>query len=271
MVQRGRNLALPLPRRLVNDMLHFARRVPTVPVERVIDVGRVQHLRKRVPQRVGWCALFLRAYGLVAARFPELRRAYLDFPKPRLYEHPYSIASLAFERCYRGENAVFFGQIRGPENQPLLALEEHLRNYKESPVEQVSLYRRALRVSRFPGPVRRLLWWYALNLSGPGRARRLGTFGLSTYSALGAHSLHPLSPLSTTLNYGPVHEDGAVAVRIVYDHRAMDGCTVARALAALEEVFNGALLQEMSRLCAGDVPREKGKIPFPGSVPRKAS
>ena len=250
MAQHGRYLALSPPRRLVNDMLHFARRIPTIPVERSIDVGLVQELRERVRPRPGWCALFLKAYGLVATRFPELRRAYLGFPKPRLYEHPYNIASLAVERCYRGEYEVFFGQIRAPENQPLVALEAHLRKYKESPVEQVSLYRRALRVSRFPGPVRRLMWWYALNMSGPGRAHRLGTFGLSTYSALGAQSLHPLSPLSTTLNYGPVRENRTVAVRIVYDHRAMDGCTVARALAALEEVMNGELLQEMGWLCA---------------------
>jgi hypothetical protein len=210
----------------------------------------------------------------VAARFPELRRAYLDFPTPRLYEHPYNVASLAVERCYRGQYEVFFAQIRAPENQPLVALEGHLRNYKESPVQQVSLYRRALRVSRFPGPVRRLMWWYALNLSGPGRARRLGTFGLSTYSALGAHSLHPLSPLSTTLNYGPVREDGTVAVRIVYDHRTMDGGTIARALAALEEVFNDELLQEMSGLCAGKggcCSQERGTVPLSPSAQREAS
>ena len=273
MAQHGRYLPLSLPRRLVNDMLHFAHRVPTVPVERSINVARIQDLRERLPRRLGWCAIFLKAYGLVAARFPALRRAYLGFPKPRLYEHPYSIASLAVERFYRGEYEVFFAQIRGPENQPLVALEEHLWNYKESPVEEVSLYRRALRFSRFPGPARQLLWWYALNQSGPGRARRLGTFGLSTYSALGAQSLHPLSPLSTTLNNGPLRGDGTMSVRIVYDHRAMDGCTIARALAALQEVLNGEVLQEMSQLCAGKdaVPfRKWGTVPFSGSVQGEA-
>jgi hypothetical protein len=175
----------------------------------------------------------------------------MPFPRPRLYEHPYNIASVAVERSYREEREVFFGHIRAPETQSLVALQEHLRNYKEAPVEQVSLYRRALRVSRFPLPIRRLMWRYALHLSGPGRARRLGTFGLSTYSALGAHSLHPLSPLSTTLNYGPVREEGTVIVRIVYDNRTMDGCTVARALGAMEEVSNEELLQEMRGLCDG--------------------
>jgi hypothetical protein len=171
----------------------------------------------------------------------------MEFPRPRLYEHPFSIASLAVERLYEGEFGVFFGHVRAPENQALLSLEAYVHKYKESPVEQVPIFRRALRVSRFPRPVRRLMWWYGLHLSGPGRARRLGTFGLSTYSSLGAQSLHPLSPLSTILNYGPVNEEGTVNVRIVYDHRVMDGSTVARALAALEEVFNGELLREMTR------------------------
>jgi hypothetical protein len=246
--EQGRYLALSPMRRLVNDMLHFARRMPSVPVERSVDVLRACQMRERMRHRVGWCALFLKAYGLVAARFPELRRAYMEYPGPRLYEHPYSIASVAVERIYQGEPGVFFGHIRAPENQALLGLEQYIRNYKELPVEQVPIYRRALRVSRFPAPVRRLMWWYGLHLSGAGRARRLGTFGLSTYSALGAQSLHPLSPLCTTLNYGRVDEKGRVHVRIVYDHRVMDGSTIARALAALEEVFNGEVLREMAGL-----------------------
>jgi hypothetical protein len=171
MVQRGHYLSLSLPRRVVNDMLHFAHRVPGVPVERLIDVRLVRDLRKNVTQRLGWCTLFLKAYGLVASRFPELRRAYFPFPKPRLYEHPYNVASVAIERFYRGQYEVFFGQIQAPENLPLLELQERLRKYKESRVEQVSQYRRALRLSRFPLPVRRLMWQCALHLSGPRRAR----------------------------------------------------------------------------------------------------
>jgi hypothetical protein len=85
--------------------------------------------------------------------------------------------------------------------------------------------------------MRRLLWWYALNWSGYNRARTLGTFGISVYSGLGAEGLHPLSPLTTTLNYGVISADGNVEVRIVYDHRVLDGSTVARALGDLEKVL----------------------------------
>jgi hypothetical protein len=76
----------------------------------------------------------------------------------------------------------------------------------------------------------------------------MGTFGVSVYSGLGAASLHPLSVLTTTLNYGVIGDDGNVDVRIVYDHRVMDGGTVARALGHLEEVMNGDMVKELRRL-----------------------
>jgi hypothetical protein len=140
---------------------------------------------------------------------------------------------------------VFFGALRGPERQSLADLETALVAFKERPVEAVPRFRRALCVSRLPLPARRLLWWLGLNASGAKRAKRMGTFGVSVYSALGAESLHPLSPLTTTLTYGVIRADGRVPVRLVYDHRVLDGATVARALALLEQVLNGEILAEL--------------------------
>jgi pyruvate/2-oxoglutarate dehydrogenase complex dihydrolipoamide acyltransferase (E2) component len=73
----------------------------------------------------------------------------------------------------------------------------------------------------------------------------MGTFGVSVYSALGAESLHPLSPLTTAFNYGVIQPDGHVDVRIIYDHRVIDGATVARALLDLEKVLNQDILREL--------------------------
>lgn len=248
---QGRYLRLSPPRRLVMDMLHFARKIPSVPVQRSIDVSALQTARMRLPNRPGWVALFLKGYGLVTARFPELRRAYLGFPWGRLYEHPHSIATVAVERRYQDELGVFFGHIRAPEQQDLMSLERALRKYQDTPIESIGLFRRSLKISRLPWPLRRLMWWIGLNSSGPKRAKRLGTFGMSVYSRLGASSLHPLSVMTTTLNYGVVSPEGLVDVRLVYDHRVLDGGTVARALAALEEVMNREVLAEL-RCLAGD-------------------
>jgi hypothetical protein len=203
-----------------------------------------------MPRPVNWCAIFTKAYGQVAAAVPELRRAYLAFPRPRLYEHPSNIASVAIERHYQDDNAVFFAQLRGPEGQSLRDLDAHLRRFKTEPIETIGLFRRAVTVSRLPRWLRRFLWWTTLNLSGPKRARRLGTFGVSSYSGLGAESLHPLSPLTTTLHYGVIQRDGTVTVRITYDHRVMDGSTVARALALLETVLNQDMVAELREAAA---------------------
>jgi hypothetical protein len=241
----GRSIPLSAPRRLICDLLHFARKIPSVPVQRWIDVSELAQARARLVDRPSWCAVLTKAYAVVAARLPPLRRAYFDFPGPRLYEHPYSIASVAVERTFQGEPAVFFGHLRCPDQQPLYELDDHLRRFKEAPVESIGGFRRALRVSRLPRPLRRLAWRVGLCVSGRMRARYMGTFGVSVYSALGAESLHPLSPLTTTLNYGVIGPDGRVPVRVVYDHRVMDGATVARALALLQEVLRGELLVEL--------------------------
>ncbi len=60
----------------------------------------------------------------------------------------------------------------------------------------------------------------------------------------------PLSPLTTTLNYGVIAANGDVPVRLIYDHRVMDGATVARALARLADVLDGAILGELRDLVA---------------------
>jgi pyruvate/2-oxoglutarate dehydrogenase complex dihydrolipoamide acyltransferase (E2) component len=58
--------------------------------------------------------------------------------------------------------------------------------------------------------------------------------------------------LTTTINYGPIEPDGSVDVRIVYDHRVLDGGTVARALDHLERILGCEILAELRYLQAVD-------------------
>jgi hypothetical protein len=244
----GRKLSLSLPRRLICDLVHFAQKVPTVPVQRRMNLAAVVTARQTAALRPSWCAIFTKAYARVAAGRPELRRAYLSFPWPHLYEYSLNVASVAIERHVGQEPAVFFAPLRSPETQPLAQLDACLRRFKEQPVESIGAFRRALLVSRFPLPLRRLAWWLALNAWGRKRAQYMGTFGVSVYAGLGAASLHPLSPLTTTLNYGVLEADGTVDVRLTYDHRVLDGATVARALEHLEGVLKGEMVTELQSL-----------------------
>ena len=188
----------------------------------------------------------MKAYALVGAANPPLRRSLLEFPWPRLYEHPWMNCALAIERTYHGEEGVFVGLFRAPEQQSLVQLQTAVDWYKHETLEKVGFYRMALRFSQAPTPIRRLLWWGTLNISGYKRCKRFGTFGLSSYGSLGAEQIHPISPLTTTMTYGPIDPTTRrVVVKLIYDHRVLDGSFIARRLRDIEDTLNGPILEEL--------------------------
>jgi hypothetical protein len=245
-MQTGRSIPLSLPRKLVCDLIHFAQKVPTVPVQRIFRLGDLEAVRSAVQPRPSWCTLFVKAYAQVAADMPVLRRSYMSFPWARLYEHNTNVASVCVERDYGGEPGVFFAHIESPEKVGVLELDQRLLKYKQDPLESIADFQMPLFAARFPQFLRRLGWWYLMNVEGLGKSTWLGTFGISVYSSLGAESLHPLSPVTTALNYGVIEKNGDVPVRVIYDHRVMDGSTVARALARTEEVMRESIRAELS-------------------------
>ncbi len=257
---KGRTLPLAGPRRFIGDLVHFAHRIPTAPVSRTFDVSRLAESRRLHPSRPAWACLFMRAYAMVGADHPPLRRSFLEFPWPRLYEHPWMNCALAIERVYQGEDGVFVGIFRAPEQQSLEQLQAAVSWYKNETLERVGFYRMALRFSRAPAPIRRMLWWAALNFSGYKRHKRFGTFGLTSYGSLGAEQIHPISPLTTTLTFGPIDPTtGRVVVKLIYDHRVLDGAYVARRLKDVEDTLNGPILAEL---------RNPGSFKVSGAIPR---
>ena len=247
---KGSSLPISGPRRFIIDLVHFARQVPSTPVSRTVDVSAIFGPRETHPSRPSWAVLFMKAYALVGANHPPLRRALLLFPWPRLYEHTLMNCALAIERSYQGDPGVFVGLFRAPERQTIAQLQDALAFYKHQPLEQIGVYRRMLAVSSLPRPIRRFLWWSTLNISGFKRAKRFGTFGLTSYGSLGAESLHPISPLTTTLTFGPISAEGKVVIKLIYDHRVLDGAYIARRLGDIEKVLNSTILDEL-RSAAG--------------------
>lgn len=246
--ERGRTLPLSLPRRVICDLMDASRGVPFIPIERRLMLGAVAEAREAAQPRPGWCSLFVKAFAAVAARQPELRRAFFRLPTPHLYEHPENLAMVAVERDLGEESAVFFAQIRTPEKQSLEDLEVHLKRYKEAPIESIASYRRTLRIASLPGPLRKVAWWHAYHTSGRRRAKYMGTFGISAVASHGCSLLFLRSPLTTTLNYGPLQADGSLTVRMNFDHRVLDGGTAARALEDVERVLCSDILSELRYL-----------------------
>ena len=242
---RGKTIALLPSRRIQIDFLYFANKIPIVPVQRRMALGALVEARKACRHRPPWTALFLKAFAILAQQTPDLRRVYIGVPRPHLYEYPASVGMVVFERQTADGAQLFAGRIKDPASRSLAELAEMLRRFNEMPLQKIKEFRRVLMIGRLPLLLRRLLMWIVLN-NGRQRANFFGTFALSVYSALGAESLRPLAPCTVVLNYGVIRPDGSVDVRFNYDHRVMDGATVARALQALEKILTQTIVSELA-------------------------
>src|ERR1019366_5188118 len=103
---RGKNIPISPFRGLVIDLMHFTQKVPSVSIDRRMNLAVLAEARSRCFPKPTWTALFIKAYSIVAARDPALRQSYMEFPWPRIYEHPKNIVTLNVSRNVNGENVV---------------------------------------------------------------------------------------------------------------------------------------------------------------------
>ncbi len=244
---RGKIIPISPFRNLVIDLLHFSQKVPCVTLDRLMPLGPLRVARELCDPKPMWSSIFIKAYGLVAARQPQLRRTYLDFPWPRFYEHPKNIANVNICRRVGAEDVVMQALIRSPENRSLGELDAILRRHLELPVETFNSYRRVMRASRLPRFLRRFAMWASIHWLGRLRGHNYGTFGITSVAERGAGILNTI-PLGTTLHYGVLDEQGRLHVRYAIDHRVLDGSTAATALAELEKTLLGEILDEVRLL-----------------------
>ena len=66
--RKGRCLALSPGRKMVMEILHHGRKVPAMPLSRMMCVRQLCEARK-AGAFVSWTALFMKAYGLTASGF----------------------------------------------------------------------------------------------------------------------------------------------------------------------------------------------------------
>lgn len=247
----GRKIRLPKSRRLVVDLLTYSRRVPSQALSRYCNVKELAEIREQFEPKISWPALFIKAYALMSARRPQLRRLYMKWPRAYFYEHPYTIGRMSVSRQVDGEDWVLFARFVKPEIVPLPELHKFVIESRDLPVEQVERFRQQIAFAAVPTFLRRIAWWVSMNVSGYMRATRFGTFGLTTVSSMGAISIHPPCTGATTFTFGPVAKDGTVRVTMVYDHRMLDGAPVANYLRELEHTLNTEIVEELKALQAG--------------------
>jgi hypothetical protein len=243
---RGRNVPISAHRRLVTDLMHFSRKVPCVCVDRRINISSLVAARARLSPRPAWTAIFMKAFGIVAARTPELRRAYMTFPWPRIYEHARNNAAFNVVRKDGDENVIVQGHIRQPENRALAELDAIIRHHKLTPLAELPDHYRARKLASLPWVIRWLVWWVGLNWFGRRRAHNFGTFCVTSIADHGAGTQHLVALLTATLHYSLLDDDGNIELRLTFDHRVLDGVAAADALVCLEEVLLTEILPELA-------------------------
>lgn len=239
-------MLIPRSRRLTLDVLHFHRRAHTCAHDRQFDLGRVADLRSRLPTRISWAVLFIKAFGIVAADRPVLRQSFQSWPWPHIYQHDRSVGMLATHRIHQDHPWVFWSRFESPEQHSLPLLQSRLDSFLTEPVTKV--FRQQWELSALPTFLRRLFWWWTLNVSVGKRAHRAGTFFFTTLARKGVEIQDPPAFLTSNLTYGPLDEQHRSRVTMSYDHRLMDGSTVADCLIELEAVLNGAIADELQTM-----------------------
>ena len=241
----GRTIPLSLPRKWICDLLEFSQRVPTVAAERVLDVRALAAARKKVSSQPRWCSVIMKSFGLASQCIPELRRSYLEFPYSHLYEHPSSVASVVIQRDFLGEPAVLTGLIQAPETLPLAELELRMHHLNCLPFEDIGSYRRLIRTTKLPRPLRRLVWWYGLSVSGRTKSKVFGTFSCNSVAKMQIQMRQFVTPITTSLYYDAVSKAGELTVQMIIDHRVFDASVVGRALGELESILNSEMVEEV--------------------------
>ncbi len=239
----GRRIRVPESRRLSWDLLYFHRAVPLCAHDRRMNLSAISAARDAFPERISWPAIFIRSYAIVAQEIPELRQTWYRWPWAYLYQHPSSVATLTVQRRIGDEPWLFWGQIACPEMLSLAELQKRIDRFRDGDVREV--FRKQLQLAGLPTLLRRAIWWYNLNIATSARAKRLGTFFVSTLAGRGAEIQLPPSIHTGCLTFGPLDENNQARVTLAYDHRVMDGALAASILQRLEETLNGVMVREL--------------------------
>jgi hypothetical protein len=204
--------------------------------------------RAGTSRRIGWAALFLRAYGLAGLEIPELRQVFMVYPWNRIYEHPHAVASISIHRDDpdHGGKRLIWARIGDIESKNVDTIQHELDRAASGPLNEV--FKDGYRVERLPTPLRRLSWWIGMTWQGRQKAKKIGTCSISTLAGEGVlNRAHPLI-VTSSIAYDRCDAEGNCLATLLCDHRIIDGVLAAKILGRIEHHMNNRVVEELRRL-----------------------
>jgi hypothetical protein len=247
---RGTVRKISLSRRVIIDLMRASADVPFVAVRRTLSIGRLAAARKSLRNRPAWAAIFAKAFAILAAEQPVLRRVYLKWPWPHFYDFPQTLAMIVVAPDATPDGVLLF-PVKAPDLTSLAEADAMIRSAKSQPIEATPFFRKTMMVTRLPQPLRRLAWAIGLNF-GRQRGNYLGTLLVTSVAAFGGGEVEALGPQSFILSYDKVSDDGTIDVMIRWDHRIADAAFIGGELSRLEQILNNPLSDEILALVANE-------------------
>jgi hypothetical protein len=242
---RGTPKPIPLPRRFIFDLMRASQGVPLITLRRTLQLPKLAAARAMAARPPGFAALFCKAFSLVARDQPMLRTLYACWPWPHYYQLPQSVGMIAVARRDDGGDGVLMMKLAAADEISLAEADAIIRHAKTAAIADIPAFRKIMRITRLPWPLRRLAWRLALSI-GRQRANHFGTFAISSVAAFGPGELHPIGPGPYILSYGVLGGDAGIDVVFRFDHRLIDAALAASTLSRLEQVLNGEIASELA-------------------------
>ncbi|MEL7496270.1 MAG: hypothetical protein AAFN77_01580 [Planctomycetota bacterium] len=248
----GKRIRLSNGRRLVDDVIRMASRMPIAGIAGDFETSEVAMLRRRSRPKISWNVIFMKAYAQVSRENPVLRQAYVGFPYGHLHEFEEPVCMMTMAREHEGEERLFFARFNRPDHFSLPDLQQQYDHFRKAPINEIKQFRHQIKFAKVPAMIRRFAWWTLFNVWPDKRAMHMGTFGMSISGYNGAYGSKHLGPNTTTLGVDPLPRKGISHLVLTFDHRVIDGTPATRVLLRLQHMVNTAICHELRTLVNTD-------------------
>lgn len=240
--------------------LKYARQFSPILISTEVDLSKIQKLFKSCQNnicKVGYTSMVVKSAADSINQSGIGNLSIRQYPTKRIITFKSLSAKVTVEREVDGIPVVFPGLIENVDQLTVLEIEQILRYYSETPIGEIPLFKKILRMDRYPAFIRNI-WIKTTALRTEGLHKLLGSFTVTSLGKYGIDVFFPLIASTITLGVGavkdrPVVKTGKIVIHpvitlnLIFDHRVVDGANAARLLEMIRK-----------RLETGDYLNNKG-------------
>lgn len=220
-----------------------------------IDMGWVEHLRKRMAERghrTTVTAMLIKAIALAQLKHPESRSALLPLGMVATFND--IVAGFTVEKFVNSKPVVFFGSIKDPHLKSLEQIARELKQYAEAELKDIPQLNIEHNFTSMPWFFRQFILWLGKTFPAVRSRYHGATFGVSSLGKYGMTAIIPPCVTTSTFGVGSLEDravvrDGEIVIRkmmsvtLNFDHRVIDGAPAARFLSDVRALLEGGLAE----------------------------